>query len=91
VIWSHLGDGKLFTNQDPPLIVPHSYTEIEAIYRAINNYLGQGSLEILDVVHRYAGMHGSMFGCMYLFKFKFRKFCRNSIKQATALYVLFPL
>jgi hypothetical protein len=44
---SHIGDGKLFTNQDLPL-VPH-YTEIEAIYDAINNYLDQISLEILNV------------------------------------------
>jgi hypothetical protein len=28
-----------------------------------------------------------IFGCIYLFQFKFGNFCGNSAKQATALYV----
>jgi hypothetical protein len=36
-------------------------------------------------------MHGNIFGCIYLFQFKFGNFYRNSIKQATALHVHSPL
>jgi hypothetical protein len=36
-------------------------------------------------------IHGSIFGCIYLFQFKFRKFWRNSAKKATALYVHSPI
>jgi hypothetical protein len=36
-------------------------------------------------------MHESIFGCIYLFQFKFGKFWRNATKQATALYLNFPL
>jgi hypothetical protein len=55
------------------------------MYRAINNYLDQRSFEHLDVCPQMSGMHGSIFGCIYLFQFG--HLCQNSAKQATALYV----
>jgi hypothetical protein len=36
-------------------------------------------------------MHGSIFGCIYLFQLKFGNFCLNSAKQTTGMYVHSPL
>jgi hypothetical protein len=35
-------------------------------------------------------MLGSIFGCIYLFQFKFKHFYRNAAEQATALYIPSP-
>jgi hypothetical protein len=58
-------------------------------YRAINNYLDKRAFEIGTYIHKFSRMHGSIFGCMYLFQFKFGNFYRNLTKQATVLYVVY--